>query len=88
VQEGIKPLWVFTCEGEIRSSPAVYRGLVYVGTHDNNSGSAIPLTDGFSPRCLKTLFRVFHQTKITSFSPNHLTAGSAISQYFTTTELL
>jgi hypothetical protein len=48
-------------------------------------GSGIPLTDGFSPRCLKTLFRVFRKTKITSFSPNHLTDGSAISQYFTTT---
>ena len=35
-QQGVKPLWVFTCEGEIRSSPVAHHGLVYVGTHDNN----------------------------------------------------
>ncbi len=32
----VKPLWVFECEDEIRSSPTVYRGVVYVGAHDNN----------------------------------------------------
>ncbi|MCL4239170.1 MAG: serine/threonine-protein kinase [Anaerolineae bacterium] len=33
---GVKPLWVFECEDEVRSSPAVHRGVLYVGAHDNN----------------------------------------------------
>ncbi len=33
---GVKPLWVFECEDEVRSSPAVHQGVLYVGAHDNN----------------------------------------------------
>jgi outer membrane protein assembly factor BamB/tRNA A-37 threonylcarbamoyl transferase component Bud32 len=29
-------LWRFRCEDEIRSSPVVHQGMVYVGAHDNN----------------------------------------------------
>jgi outer membrane protein assembly factor BamB/tRNA A-37 threonylcarbamoyl transferase component Bud32 len=36
VEQGVKPLWKFRCEDEIRSSPTAHRGIVYVGTHDNN----------------------------------------------------
>jgi outer membrane protein assembly factor BamB len=31
-----QPVWEFTCEGEIRSSPAVADGVVYVGCGDHN----------------------------------------------------
>lgn len=33
---GIKPLWSFKCEDEIRSTPVVSQGSVYVGCYDNN----------------------------------------------------
>ncbi len=36
VGEGVKPLWVFTCEDEVRSTAAVHRGTLYVGALDNN----------------------------------------------------
>jgi outer membrane protein assembly factor BamB/tRNA A-37 threonylcarbamoyl transferase component Bud32 len=36
VEQGVKPLWTFRCEDEIRSSPVAHRGIVYVGAHDNN----------------------------------------------------
>lgn len=32
----VLPLWRFACEDEVRSSPAVYRGVVYVGAYDHN----------------------------------------------------
>ena len=32
----ITPIWSFTAEDEIRSTPAVANGVVYVGTYDNN----------------------------------------------------
>jgi outer membrane protein assembly factor BamB len=32
----VQPVWEFTCEGEIRSSPAVADGVVYVGSYDHN----------------------------------------------------
>jgi outer membrane protein assembly factor BamB/tRNA A-37 threonylcarbamoyl transferase component Bud32 len=32
----VKELWSFECEDEIRSSPLVHRGLVYIGCYDNN----------------------------------------------------
>lgn len=32
----IEPLWVFACEDEVRSNPAVAEGVVYVGAYDNN----------------------------------------------------
>ncbi|MCS7285912.1 MAG: serine/threonine-protein kinase [Anaerolineae bacterium] len=35
VQE-VKPLWVFQCEDEVRSSPAVAAGAVYIGSYDYN----------------------------------------------------
>lgn len=33
---GILPIWEFKCEDEIRSSPVVVDGVVYVGAYDNN----------------------------------------------------
>jgi outer membrane protein assembly factor BamB len=33
---GILPIWEFTCEDEVRSSPVVDDGVVYVGAYDNN----------------------------------------------------
>ncbi len=33
---GIKPLWVFQCEDEIRGAPLYYEGAVYIGSYDNN----------------------------------------------------
>jgi outer membrane protein assembly factor BamB len=33
---GIKPIWKFKCEDEIRATPVVYKGTVYVGVYDNN----------------------------------------------------
>ncbi len=38
VQEtaGVKPLWVFKCEDEVRGSPTFYKGNLFVGCYDNN----------------------------------------------------
>lgn len=33
---GIKPIWAFQCEDEVRGTPLVYKGLVYAGCYDNN----------------------------------------------------
>lgn len=33
---GIKPLWSFKCEDEIRGTPFLYQGMLYVGCYDNN----------------------------------------------------
>ena len=33
---GIKPLWVFQCEDEVRGAPMVHDGAVYIGSFDNN----------------------------------------------------
>lgn len=33
---GPKPLWEFACEDEVRSSPTVVNGMLYVGAYDNN----------------------------------------------------
>jgi serine/threonine protein kinase len=35
-EEGIKPIWEFLCEDEIRGAPAYHNGAVYVGCYDNN----------------------------------------------------
>ncbi len=34
--EGIKPVWAFQCEDEVRGTPLVYNGFVYAGCYDNN----------------------------------------------------
>ncbi len=34
--EGIKPVWAFQCEDEVRGTPLVYHGFVYIGCYDNN----------------------------------------------------
>ena len=34
--EGIKPIWEFECEDEIRGSPLIYSGNLYIGCYDNN----------------------------------------------------
>ncbi|MCP5100047.1 MAG: serine/threonine-protein kinase [Chloroflexi bacterium] len=33
---GVKPIWVFKCEDEIRQKAAVSKGMVFVGAYDNN----------------------------------------------------
>ena len=33
---GIKPLWSFKCEDEVRGTPAISQGVLYVGSYDNN----------------------------------------------------
>jgi len=34
--EGIKPLWVFKTEDEIRGTPTIADGILYIGSYDNN----------------------------------------------------
>lgn len=34
--EGIKPLWSFECEDEIRGTPLLNQGTIYIGCYDNN----------------------------------------------------
>jgi outer membrane protein assembly factor BamB/tRNA A-37 threonylcarbamoyl transferase component Bud32 len=36
VHSEISPLWLFACEDEIRSSPMVHNGIIYVGVYDHN----------------------------------------------------
>ncbi|MBV6403069.1 MAG: DNA damage-responsive serine/threonine-protein kinase RqkA [Anaerolineales bacterium] len=33
---GIKPLWAFKCEDEVRGTPAIHQGALYIGSYDNN----------------------------------------------------
>ena len=33
---GIKPVWVFKCEDEVRGTPLIYQGSLYIGCYDNN----------------------------------------------------
>ena len=44
-QGGIKPLWAFQCEDEIRGAPVYYSGTIYVGSYDHNL-YAINAADG------------------------------------------
>lgn len=32
----IKPLWTFKCEDEVRGSPSIFQGILYIGSYDNN----------------------------------------------------
>ena len=34
--QGVLPFWEFACEDEVRSSPTVAEGILYVGAYDNN----------------------------------------------------
>ena len=34
--DGIKPLWKFKCEDEVRGTPAISQGSLFVGSYDNN----------------------------------------------------
>jgi len=34
--DGIKPLWKFKCEDEIRGTPAIYQGSLFIGSYDHN----------------------------------------------------
>jgi outer membrane protein assembly factor BamB len=34
--QGVVPIWEFACEDEVRSSPTVAEGILYVGAYDNN----------------------------------------------------
>jgi len=34
--EGVRPIWTFQCEDEIRGGPAADQGMIYVGAYDNN----------------------------------------------------
>jgi serine/threonine protein kinase len=45
VSGDVMALWRFRCEDEVRSSPAVYKGTVYVGAYDHNL-YAISADDG------------------------------------------
>ena len=36
VRSGVKPLWTFACEDEVRGTPMFQSGMVYVGCYDNN----------------------------------------------------
>jgi len=36
VRSGVKPLWTFACEDEIRGTPLFHAGTIYVGCYDNN----------------------------------------------------
>jgi len=36
VSSDVLPLWRFACEDEVRSTPAVHGGVVYIGAYDNN----------------------------------------------------
>jgi outer membrane protein assembly factor BamB/tRNA A-37 threonylcarbamoyl transferase component Bud32 len=36
VSTGERQIWSFDCEEEVRASPLVYNGIVYVGAYDNN----------------------------------------------------
>jgi serine/threonine protein kinase len=33
---GLKPLWTFKCEDEIRGTPSIFQGILYIGSYDNN----------------------------------------------------
>ena len=33
---GIKPLWTFQCEDEVRGTPTYYQGSIFIGSYDNN----------------------------------------------------
>lgn len=33
---GIKPLWTFKCEDEVRGGPVIHNGVLYTGCYDNN----------------------------------------------------
>jgi outer membrane protein assembly factor BamB/predicted Ser/Thr protein kinase len=35
-EQGIIPIWVFKCEDEVRSSPAIAEGMLFIGAYDNN----------------------------------------------------
>ncbi len=35
-EDSVSPVWEFTCEDEIRGTPAYHNGLIYVGSYDNN----------------------------------------------------
>lgn len=32
----VKPLWTFKCEDEIRGTPTLYQGMLFIGCYDNN----------------------------------------------------
>ncbi len=36
VPQDVTPRWVFTCEDEVRSSPRIADGVLYIGCYDNN----------------------------------------------------
>lgn len=35
-EQQVKPLWIFDCEDDVRSSPVVDNGILYIGAYDNN----------------------------------------------------
>ncbi|PKN92502.1 MAG: protein kinase [Chloroflexi bacterium HGW-Chloroflexi-6] len=36
VNSGIKPIWAFQCEDELRGTPLLHSGVIYIGCYDNN----------------------------------------------------
>lgn len=47
VATGIKPVWEFTCEDELRGSPTYANGNIYIGSYDNNLYSINATTGKF-----------------------------------------
>lgn len=45
--DGIKPLWTFKCEDEIRGTPTYHEGNIYIGCYDNNLYALKPATGEF-----------------------------------------
>jgi outer membrane protein assembly factor BamB/tRNA A-37 threonylcarbamoyl transferase component Bud32 len=36
VNSGVKPVWAFQCEDELRGTPLIYNGVIHIGCYDNN----------------------------------------------------
>jgi len=34
--DGLNPLWDFVCEDEIRGTPTLHNGIIYIGSYDHN----------------------------------------------------
>mgnify|MGYP002639535950 FL=1 len=45
--DGIKPVWKFKCEDEIRGTPSIFENTLYVGCYDNNLYALEPGDGGF-----------------------------------------
>jgi eukaryotic-like serine/threonine-protein kinase len=48
MNRSIKPLWEFECEDEIRGTPLVEKGIVFIGAYDNNLYSLDAMSGNFN----------------------------------------